>query len=48
MGDRGLESPAIEGQWPSEISTHSAAASLLIGQCALALRAAGINIEVFV
>lgn len=43
-----VREPAIEGQWPSEISTHSAAAGLLTVQCAFALCATGINIEVFV
>lgn len=37
----------IEGQWPGEISTHSAAGPLT-GQCVVALHAAGINIEVLV
>jgi len=37
----------IEGQWPGEISTHSAAGPLT-GQCVVALHTAGINIEVLV
>jgi len=37
----------IEGQWPGEISTHSATGPLT-GQCVVALHTAGINIEVLV
>lgn len=46
MGDLAVREP-IEGQWPGEISTHSAAGPLT-GQYAVALHAAGINIEVLV